>query len=163
MFETLYYTQYQGRVCTTSKVSCKHMYMHIFIIIILSNKFVIHVYLTHDEDHKVIYYAIYYASLTHACYIVLFCHGSREEDQAQETDQSSDGFTSNDVVDINDQHYFDILRPMPFFGLGQRIFFSNISVKTTFSQKPLDQLKATFMCSFLKTQTNQKTTMGRSP
>ena len=33
------------------------------------------IYLTHDEDHKVIYYAIYYASLTHACYIVLFCHG----------------------------------------------------------------------------------------
>ena len=27
-FETLYYTQYQGRVCTTSKASYKHMYMH---------------------------------------------------------------------------------------------------------------------------------------
>ena len=65
------------------------MYMHIFIIIILVNKFVI--YLTHEEDHKVIYYAIYYASLTHACLIVLFCHCSTEEDQAQETDQSSDG------------------------------------------------------------------------
>ena len=106
LFETLYYTQYQGRVGTTSKDSCKHMYMHIFIIIILVNKFV--TYLTHDEDHKVIYYAIYYDSLTHACYIVLFCHGSTEEDQAQETDQSSDGITINDVVDINDQHYFNI-------------------------------------------------------
>ena len=82
------------------------MRIYIFIIIILFNKFII--YLTHDEDHKVIYYAIYYASLTHACYIVLFCHGSIEEDQAQETDQSSDGFTINDVVDINDQHYFNI-------------------------------------------------------
>ena len=72
------------------------MYMHIFIIIILFNKFVI--YLTHDEDHKVIYYAI---NLCFA-YIVLFCHGSTEEDQVQATDQSSDGFTINDVVDIND-------------------------------------------------------------
>ena len=77
--------------------------MHIFIIIILVNK-----YLTNDEDNKMIYYAIYYASLTHACYIVLFCHGSTEEDQAQETDQSSDGFTINDMVDINDQHDFNI-------------------------------------------------------
>ena len=34
--------------------------------------------------------------------------GSTEEDQAQETDQSSDGFTINDVVEINDQHYFSI-------------------------------------------------------
>ena len=34
--------------------------------------------------------------------------GSTEEDQVQETDQSSDGFTINDVVDINDQHYFSI-------------------------------------------------------
>ena len=65
-------------------------------------------YLTHDEDHIVIYYAIYYALLTHACYIVLFCHGSTEEDQAQETDQSSEGFTINDVLHINDRHYFDI-------------------------------------------------------
>ena len=40
--------------------------------------------------------------------IVLFCHGSTEEDQAQETDQSSDVFTINDMVDINDQHYFNI-------------------------------------------------------
>ena len=79
--------------------------MHIFIIIILFNKFVI--YLMHDEDHKVIHYEIYYASLTHACYIVLFCHGSTEEDQAQETDQSSEGFTINDVVDINNQYYFN--------------------------------------------------------
>ena len=31
-----------------------------------------------------------------------------EEYQAQETDQSSDGFTINDVVDINDQHNFNI-------------------------------------------------------
>ena len=40
-FETLYYTQYQSGVCTTSKASYKHMYMHdihIFIIIILTNK-----------------------------------------------------------------------------------------------------------------------------
>ena len=64
--------------------------------------------LTHDEYHKVIFYAIYFASLTHACYIVLFCHGPTREDQAQETDQSSDGFTINYVVDINDQHYFNI-------------------------------------------------------
>ena len=92
MFETLYYTQYQGRVCTTSKDSCKHMYMHIFIIV---NFFI---YLTHDEEHNVICYAIYYASLTHVCYIVLFCTVfSTEEDQAQETDQSSDGFTINDL------------------------------------------------------------------
>ena len=28
-------------------------------------------------------------------------------------------------------------------------FFLSISVKTTFSQKPLDQVKATFMCIFL--------------
>ena len=55
-----------------------------------------------------IYYAIYYALLTHARYIVLFCHGSKEEDQVQETDQNSDGFTINDVVDINDRHYFNI-------------------------------------------------------
>ena len=47
--------------------------------------------------------AIYCASLTHACYIVLFCHGSTEQDQAQGTDQSSDSFTINDVVDINDR------------------------------------------------------------
>ena len=82
------------------------MYMHIFIIIILVNIF--DIYLTHDEDHEVIYYAIYYASLTHACYIVLFYHSSTEEDQAQETDQSSDGITINDAIDINDQHYFNI-------------------------------------------------------
>ena len=50
----------------------------------------------------------YYAFLTHACYIVLFCHSLTEEDPAQETDQSSDGITINDVVDINDQHYFNI-------------------------------------------------------
>ena len=55
-----------------------------------------------------IYYAIYYALLTHACYIVLFCHGSTEEDHAQKTDKSSDGFTINDVVDINDRHYFNV-------------------------------------------------------
>ena len=55
------------------------------------------IYLTHGEDHKVT--AIYCGSLTHACYIVLFCHCSTEQDQAQETDQSSDGFTINDVVD----------------------------------------------------------------
>ena len=35
LFETFYYTQYQGRVCATSKASYKHMYMYIFIIIIL--------------------------------------------------------------------------------------------------------------------------------
>ena len=69
------------------------------------------IYLTHDEDHKLIYYPIYYALLTHARYIVLFCHGSTEEDQAQETDQNSDGFTINDVVDINDRHYFNIFFP----------------------------------------------------
>ena len=34
--------------------------------------------------------------------------GSTEEDRAQETDQSSDGFTINDVADINDQHHFNI-------------------------------------------------------
>ena len=62
-----------------------------------------------------IYYAIYYASLTHACYIVLFCHGSTEEYQAQETDQSSDGFTINKVVDINDRYYFNI-----FFSMDAR-------------------------------------------
>ena len=62
-----------------------------------------------------IYYAIYYALLTHACYIVLYCHGSTEEDQAQEADQSSDGFTINDVVDINDRHYFNI-----FFSMDAR-------------------------------------------
>ena len=56
-------------------------------------------YLTHDEGHEVMYYSIYYASLTHACYIVLFCHSSTEEDQAQETGQSSDSITINDVVD----------------------------------------------------------------
>ena len=55
--------------------------------------------------------AIYCASLTHSCYIVLFCHGSTEQDQAQGTDQSSDSFTINDVVDINDRHYF-IFFPM---------------------------------------------------
>ena len=55
-----------------------------------------------------IHYAIYIAALTHACYIVLFCHGSKEEVQAQETGQSSDGFTINDMEDINDQHYFNI-------------------------------------------------------
>ena len=56
-----------------------------------------------------IYYAIYYALLTHACYIHgTVCHGSTEEDQAKEADQSSDGFTINDVVDINDRHYFNI-------------------------------------------------------
>ena len=52
--------------------------------------------------------AIYCASLTHACYIVLFCHGSTEQDHAQETDQSSDSFTINDVLGINDRHYFNI-------------------------------------------------------
>ena len=51
---------------------------------------------------------MYYALLTHARYIVLFCHGSTEEDQAQESDQNLDGFTINDVVDINDRHYFNI-------------------------------------------------------
>ena len=51
---------------------------------------------------------IYCASLTHACYIVLFYHGSTEQDQAQGTDQSPDSFTINDVVDINDRHYFKI-------------------------------------------------------
>ena len=80
------------------------MYMHIFIIIISVNIFVI--YLTHDEDHKVIFMR-YYASLTHACYIVLFCLSSTE-DQAQETDQSSDGIIINNVIDINGQHYFNI-------------------------------------------------------
>ena len=133
------------------------MYMHIFIIIISVNIFVI--YLTHDEDHKVIYYAIYYASLTHACYIVLFCHSSTEEDQAQETDQSSDCITINDVVDINDQHYFNIFSMYScksqyhFLALDKGFFFS---VKTTFSQKPLDQSKATFMRSFLKNTNKPK-------
>ena len=37
-----------------------------------------------------------------------------------------------------------------------RGFFINISVKTTFSQKPLDQLKATFMCIFLKNTNKTK-------
>ena len=66
------------------------MNMHIFIIIIIlqtnktvvlssykqTNKtvdFVIH--LTHGEDHKVNYYAL----LTHACYIVVFCHKTRRK------------------------------------------------------------------------------------
>ena len=49
LFETLYHTQYQGRVCTTSKASYKHMYVN---------------YLTHGEDRKVT--AIYCASLTRA-------------------------------------------------------------------------------------------------
>ena len=75
LFETLYYNQFQRRVCTTSEDSYKHMNMHIFIIIIIlqTNKtvdFVIH--LTHGEDHNVIYYAL----LSHVCYIVVFCHGS---------------------------------------------------------------------------------------
>ena len=39
---------------------------------------------------------------------ILFCQGSTEDDQAQKTDQSSDGFTINDVVDINDRHYLNI-------------------------------------------------------
>ena len=52
--------------------------------------------------------AIYCASFTHACYIVLFYHGSTEQDQAQKTGQSSDGFNINDVVDINDRNYFNI-------------------------------------------------------
>ena len=39
--------------------------------------------------------------------------------------------------------------------LEQRIVL-NISVKTTFAQKPLDQLKATFMCSFLKNTNKTK-------
>ena len=41
-------------------------------------------------------------------FTVLLCHGSTEEDQAKEADQSSDGFTINDVVDIDDRHYFNI-------------------------------------------------------
>ena len=91
------------------------MYMHIFIIIILVNKSTRQLILLYIK-RKVIYYAIYYALLTHACYIVLFCHGSTEEDQApQETDQNSDGFTINDVVDINDRHYFNI-----FFSMDAR-------------------------------------------
>ena len=94
----------------------------------------------------------YYASLTHACYIVLFCLSSTE-DQAQETDQSSDGITINDVVD---QHYFNIFPCTRVIKVNAiswpwtKDFFLNISVKTTFFQKPLDQSKATFMCSFLK-------------
>ena len=74
--------------------------MHNFIIIILLNKdFVI--YLTHGEDHDM----IYCASLTHACYIVLFCHGSTEQDQAHQTDHSSDGFT----MDKGIKPYFQFL------------------------------------------------------
>ena len=66
----LIHTQYQSRVCTTSKVSYKHMYMHIFISIhYLSEQinktvtvdFVI--YLTHGEDHKVTEIHVYCASL----------------------------------------------------------------------------------------------------
>ena len=41
-------------------------------------------------------------------FTVLLCHGSTEEDQAKEADQSSDGFTINDVEDINDRHHFNI-------------------------------------------------------
>ena len=75
LFETLYYTRYQEQAkIRVSIIMC----MHIFIIIILVNKFVI--YLTHDEDNKVIHYAIYFASLTHACYIVLFCHSPGARD-----------------------------------------------------------------------------------
>ena len=121
------------------------MYMHIFIIIILVNIFVI--YLTHDEDHKVMCYSIYYASLTHACYIVLFCHSSTEEDQAQETGQSSDCITINDVVALN-QKFFHVrvIKVNAISWPWTKDSFLSISVKTAFSQKPLDQLKATFMC-----------------
>ena len=43
-----------------------------------------------------------------------------------------------------------------FLALGKGFFLKDISVKTTFSQKPLDQLKATFMCSFLKNTNKTK-------
>ena len=80
------------------------------------------------------------------------------------TDQSSDGFTINDVVDINGQHYcnFFHVRVIKANAISwpwtkdSFFFFLNISVETTFSQKPLDQLKATFMCSFLKNTNKPK-------
>ena len=53
--------------------------MHIFIFIILQTKKTVDfdIHLTHDEDHKVTYYAL----LTHACYIVVFCQSSTEQDR----------------------------------------------------------------------------------
>ena len=74
-------------------------------------------------------------------FTVLLCHGSTEEDQAKEADQSSDGFTINDVVDINDRHYFNIFFPWtqgikPYFHfLPQQIryiFGYNVSRRTLF-------------------------------
>ena len=47
-------------------------------------------------------------SLYISSFTVLLCHGSTEIDQAKEADQSSDGFTITDVVDVNDRHYFNI-------------------------------------------------------
>ena len=107
-----------------------------------------------------IYYAIYYASLTHACYIVLFCHSSTEENQAQETDQSSDCITINDVVDINDQHYFNIFSMYScksqchFLALDKGFFFQ---LKQHFLRNRLINQRQLLCVVFLKThvQTNQ--------
>ena len=93
--------------------------------------------------------------------------GSTEEDQAQETDQSSDGCGRYKRPTLL-QHFFHVrvIKAIAISWPWTKDFFLNISVKTTFSQKPLDQLRQLLCVVFLKRKQNKihvKTTMGRSP